>query len=562
MRRWLAVSLAAAAVAGGAYSLRTGAHPRHGEARASRHHHHRRHARSDARPAEAHARDAGVDAARAVPVVPAVTARAPVPLRRTPVPAAPEQPCVSLVRPDRDGRWVHAADVLPPMGFVPGDDLLTLVNRSPRFVLPPDYIPGDLVEIDTGLELPPTSCVPPHRQCLRRDAASALRVMLDAMAAASLPGHVHSAYRSFITQCGVFRKWSYGEGEGFCHATTSSAIAGHSQHQLGTAVDLFTEEWMHQYANPMRGGFGCTPGGRWIAEHAWEFGWVIPYPLPLAERAPGSDCRRRDGGDDVVDPRTGYRYEPWHLRYIGVDAAARFHAAWLDSGVSGPHEVTLEQWLRAEHGVDGDVDLPVCDGCSCGLCTTFHDGAPAAVGGAGARARAEPPRPTGPCGDRALLLGADGEPVPAEAPPTLTAAEARREYLGVRVLVTVAAPAHTVTQTPVTSQYAGVYGAGMTWRALQPFPQPRFATLARAYPDLRGAWRVALAPRGDASWPWRAALRNTATPAWVNGANLRLPVAQGLTHVEVVVPPVGDAVRVTLLRDGDPRGAVIEAPIR
>lgn len=474
----------------------------------------------------------------------------------------PEQPCLSLIRPDRDGRWIHAADVLPPLGFVDGDDLLTLVNRSPRFVLAPDYVPSDLVEVDTGLELPASACVPPRHQCLRRDAASALRVMLDAMAAAGMPGHVHSAYRSFVTQCGVFRKWSYGEGDGFCHATTSSAVAGHSQHQLGTAVDLFTEAWMHQFANPMRGGFGCTPGGRWLAEHSWEFGWVIPYPLPLAERAPGSDCRRRDGGDDVIDPRTGYRYEPWHLRYIGVDAAARFHAAWLDSGVGGPHEITLEQWLRTEHGIDADADLPVCDGCSCGLCTTFHDGAPpSVVGGAGARRHIEA-RPTGPCGDRALLLGSDGEPVMASTPPTLTAVEARREYLGVRVRVTVAAPAHTVTQTPVTSQYAGVYLSGMTWRALQPFPQARFASLARAYPDLRGAWRLGLAPRGDASWPWRAALRNTATPSWVNGTNLRLPVAQGLTHIEVIVPPMGDTVRVTLLRDGVAHGPVFEAPIR
>jgi len=562
MRRWLAISLVAAAVAGAAFSMRTGAHPRHVGARA-----HRAAARHRAHAARRAERgpDAGVDAAvvRIPAIAAAPAARVPEALRRVPVPEAPDQPCVSLVRPDRDGKWIAAADVLPPIGFVPGDDLLTLVNRSPRFVLPPTYIPSDLIEVGTGLQLAPTSCVPPHHQCLRRDAASALRVMLDAMAAAGHPGHVHSAYRSYITQCGVFRKWSYGEGQGFCHATTSSAIAGHSQHQLGTAVDLFTEQWMHTFSNPMRGGFGCTPGGRWIAEHAWEFGYVIPYPLPLAERAPGSDCRRRDGGDDGVDPRTGYRYEPWHLRYIGVDAAARFRAAWLDSGVGTPAEITLEQWLRAERGVDADVDLPVCDGCSCGLCTTFHDGAaPVVVAARSARHRPAAPQPTGPCGERSLLLGRDGEPVPADGPPTITLVEARREYLGVRVLVTVAVPAHTVTQTPVTSQYAGVYGAGMTWRALQPFPQPRFTALARAYPDLRGAWRIALAPRGDASWPWRAALRNTATPAWVNGANLRLPAQPGTTRVEVIVPPMGDAVRVTLLRDGAAAGPPFEAPIR
>ena len=96
-------------------------------------------------------------------------------------------------------------------------------------------------------------------------------------------------------------------------------------------------------------------------------------------------------------------------------------------------------------------------------------------------------------------------------------------------------------------------------------PQARRAwpgALARAYPDLRGAWRLALAPRSGDAWPWRAALRSTATPAWVNGANLRLPTLQGLTTVEVIVPPIGDMVRVALMRDGRVEGPVREVAIR
>ncbi len=486
----------------------------------------------------------------------------PRPLQRTTPSPSQAQPCGVLTRGDRDGRWVDVNDVLPAYGFVDGDDLLTIVNRSPRFVLSPEYAPTDLVEIETGVPRRASECVPHHAQCLRREAAESLRVMLTQMETAGFPGHVHSAFRSFERQCEVFRDWSRSEGQNFCRATTSSAIAGHSQHQLGTAIDLFSQAWANG-GEMMRPGFGCTPAGRWIAEHAWEFGFVLPYPLALDQREAGATCRHRS--EDIVDPRTGYSYEPWHLRYIGVEAAARFHRAWEASGPDTATEITLEQWLRQERNVDADVDLPVCDGCACGLCTTFHDGAPAPRpatrdGQRAERSSGAPPRATGPCGTRALLIGADGTPVRASASPRLLSAEAHRESMGVRVRVSIEVPAHTVTQTPVTSRDGAVYGPDATWRAVA--PRRRRGSLARAYPDLRGAWRLALGPRHGDAWPWRAALMPSTTPGWVNGATLRLPSPAGTINVEVVVPPVGDLVRLTLMRDGRAEGAAIEAVIR
>lgn len=518
-------------------------------------------------PHPSRARDAGAptDASvpRALPRPPRESRDArprPRALQRTPPRPAQPQPCGTLSRGDRDGRWVHASDVLPAYGFVDGDDLLTIVNRSPRFVLSPEYAPTDLVDIESGAPHTAAECVPRVAHCLRREAAEALRLLLEQMAAAGYPGHVHSAFRSFDRQCEVFRDWSHTAGQSFCRATTSSAIAGHSQHQLGTAVDLFTQQWANA-GQMMRPGFGCTPAGRWIADHAWEFGFVLPYPIALEERAEGTTCRHR--AEDIIDPRTGYSYEPWHLRYIGTESAARFRRAWEASGPGSAAEITLEQWLRQERNVDADVDLPVCDGCSCGLCTTFHDGAaPAPPSGVSpsSRGREAPGRTTGPCGGRALLIGADGAPVRAAAPPRIESAEAHREAMGVRVRITLTIPAHTVTQTPVTSRDAAVYGPDATWRALA--PSRRRTSLPRAYPDLRGAWRLALAPRHGDAWPWRAALRSASTPSWVNGATMRLPALAGTVNVEVVVPPVGDLVRVTLMRDGHPEGAVREVEVR
>lgn len=511
-------------------------------------------------------RDAGTDADASVPRVvqrPPREARdartRPRALQRTPPRPSQVQPCGTLSHGDRDGRWIHTSDVLPPFGFVDGDDLLTIVNRSPRFVLSPEYAPTDLVDIESGAPHTAAECVPRVAQCLRREAAEALRLLLEQMSAAGYPGHVHSAFRSFDRQCEVFRDWSRTAGQSFCRATTSSAIAGHSQHQLGTAVDLFTQQWANA-GQMMRPGFGCTPAGRWIADHAWEFGYVLPYPIALEERAEGTTCRHR--AEDIIDPRTGYSYEPWHLRYIGTESAARFRRAWEASGPGSASEITLEQWLRQERNVDADVDLPVCDGCSCGLCTTFYDGAApeAPTSGTPTRSRSTAGRTTGPCGDRALLIGADGTPLRASAPPRIDAVEAHREAMGVRVRVTLTIPPHTVTQTPVTSRDAAVYGPDATWRALA--PSRRRTSLPRAFPDLRGAWRLALAPRHGDSWPWRAALRSTSTPSWVNSATLRLPALAGAVNVEVVVPPVGNLIRVALMRDGRIEGPTSEVEVR
>ncbi len=560
MRRWKLSLLLSIAGAWAAYPLVTAQPRRHGASAASSGERPRAPVDASAPAPDATVTRADASVTRAPRERSGARAERPRPLLRAVPSPTQSQRCVTLTHGDRDGRWVHPDDVLPPLGFVDGDDLLTIVNRSPRFVLSPDYAPDDLIEIETGEPHTADECTPAHRHCLRREAAESLRLMLESMAATGHVGHVHSAFRSFGRQCEVFRGWSRSTGQDFCRATTSSAIAGHSQHQLGTAIDLFTRDWANR-GEMMRAGFGCTPAGRWIAEHAWEFGYVLPYPMPLAERVQGSICRHH-GAEGPIDPRTGYRYEPWHLRFIGVEAAARFHRAWAASGPDTARELTLEQWLRQERGVDADVDLPVCDGCACGLCTTFHDGAPPPTPSpsAGARTRPATPRPTGPCGDRALLIGPDGEPARAASSPRIEQVQARRESMGVRVIVTLSVPGRTVTQTPVTSRAGASYRPDATYTAVA--PSTRVGALPRAYPDLRGAWRLALAPRSGDAWPWRAALRSTSTPAWVNGANLRLPTLQGITTVEVIVPPVGDVVRVALMRDGRVEGPVRETLIR
>jgi zinc D-Ala-D-Ala carboxypeptidase len=418
------------------------------------------------------------------------------------------------------------------VAFVDGDDLLALVNRSPTGALSPDYAPRDLVDIR---DLSPRSageCDGAHT-CLRRDAAVALRSMLDAMKAAGMPGRVESAFRGFSTQCWVFDGWAAKAHGGFCEATTQSALPGHSQHQLGTTVDMFTTDWAASGA-VFRDGFGCTPGGKWLDDNAFTYGFVLPYPIDPDDRKDGSRCAARWDRPVPIDPKTGYKHEPWHLRFVGADAATRVHDAWKASGPGTPGEITLEQWLRSQRALAGDSELPVCDGCECGACATMAaDGEKA------------------PCSDASLQLDSAGRAVaPAEA-PHLVDASIEPAQGGVRIVdVKVHAPAHTLTQPPVTTPQEPTYDAAATFMALAPYA----GTQPHHYDDLPGAWRIAIEPSLAAAtrWPWRASLARADLEATWNRANLLLPARAGdaVVQVRIALPANVHAVRVTLLHDG------------
>jgi D-alanyl-D-alanine carboxypeptidase len=368
---------------------------------------------------------------------------------------------------------------------------------------------------------------------LRREAYAGLDRMLAQMRSDGVPGRVESAFRGFTTQCWVFSSWASKARGGFCEATAQSALPGHSQHQLGTTVDLFTVDWAAR-GPVFRDGFGCTPGGQWLDEHAWTYGFIVSYPLHPDDRRDGSRCLARPGRTVPIDPKTGYKNEPWHLRFVGVDAAARFHEAWLASGPGTPDEITLEQWLRTQRGLAGDAELPVCDRCQCGACATF----------------ASDDEKT-PCGEASLRLGADGRVIaPPEEPRILGVGTAAAPGGGVVVEVRVHAPAHAPTQTPVTTEEGPTYEDEATYAALVPYPD----TKPHRYDDLPGAWRIAIEPdpHGEKRWPWRASLAKPDLAKTWNRANVVLPAKAGDATVRVRVVPRGatQRLRVTLLRDG------------
>ncbi|HHX73789.1 MAG TPA: M15 family metallopeptidase, partial [Firmicutes bacterium] len=180
-----------------------------------------------------------------------------------------------------------------------GDYLLALVTKQTSLG---EYEPADLVEIPREL----WANEYPYK--LREEACQQLLAMWEAAKSEEAAFLVTSAYRSYSTQKRLFANYAASHGE--AKANTFSARAGQSEHQLGTAVDLV------QPGHVLTESFGETAAGKWLAENSWKYGFVMSYPKGAAGI-------------------TGYIYEPWHFRYIGVENAA----AWKEAGV------TLTEWL-------------------------------------------------------------------------------------------------------------------------------------------------------------------------------------------------------------------------
>ena len=166
--------------------------------------------------------------------------------------------------------------VEPQVTYING---ILIANKS--YPLPSDYNPGT----------DPT-------------AKAALDTMIAAAAQENISLWSRSGFRSYDTQKILYD--SYARRDGAAAADRYSARPGYSEHQTGLAFDL----------NSLSQSFAETAEGKWLAAHCTEYGFIIRYPKDK---------------EDV----TGYLYEPWHVRYLGIDTAK----AVADSGL------TLEEYL-------------------------------------------------------------------------------------------------------------------------------------------------------------------------------------------------------------------------
>ena len=240
----------------------------------------------------------GLDAGPASPAPtppPALDALGPERITASLALARPAQP-VLAVRYEAALVADHCADrdlAAPPTS----DVVFTILDRS--YALPAGYAPEDLVAAATA-GLTGSSGTRLVRQVILDDLAG----MRGAWEAAGLSVIVESAYRSYASQAATFYSWT--ERLGQAAALLRTARPGHSEHQLGTAIDVTSPGWTGRF-----GDWAVESAeGAWMAEHAWEYGFVMSYPA--------------DG-----QAQTCYGYEPWHYRWIGRDAAAAYRASGL-----------------------------------------------------------------------------------------------------------------------------------------------------------------------------------------------------------------------------------------
>jgi D-alanyl-D-alanine carboxypeptidase len=264
-------------------------------------------------------------------LIPLVPTRAPALLAEARTEAGGSGPLSSLaVRLQGE----HSAVTRDPSGHaaavfgVPAEEariLLLAVDR--QRALPEGYRPPDLVWVGGRM--------------VRAIARPDLLAMIESASSEGVDLAPISAYRGPDEQALAFESAIWGamarangeidRSEAEHRTARFVAPPGHSQHQLGTAIDFST--WEINYAVQPR--FAETEAGRWLEQHAWQFGFVLSY------------TRLGEG-------RSGYAYEPWHYRWIGRELAAVLHH---DGYLEHP-TLVVDDYLRAVEEIVTVEGLP------------------------------------------------------------------------------------------------------------------------------------------------------------------------------------------------------------
>ena len=178
-----------------------------------------------------------------------------------------------------------------PYDLLMTSDYIVLTNKEN--LLSEDYIPPDLVK----LTCKKISSDPIQ---MREVAANALSDMFAAAKEDGIILYAHSGYRSYRTQKTMYSnrlKKNNGKDDGVV------AYPGSSDHQTGLGIDIINKAGI---GKKFTTAFAETKEGKWVAENCWNYGFVIRY---------------QKNKEDI----TQIMFEPWHLRYVGVQVAQYMH---------------------------------------------------------------------------------------------------------------------------------------------------------------------------------------------------------------------------------------------
>jgi D-alanyl-D-alanine carboxypeptidase len=172
-------------------------------------------------------------------------------------------------------------------------DILMINNKV--YKLPDKYVPNDLVTISNRYAYG-------TNPQLRKEAYDAFVNMFNAAKLENLTIIINSAYRSYDYQVNLYNQYLKNYGQDY--TDKYAARPGHSEHQTGLTVDVTTYG-----ANA--DNFDKTEVFTWLQNHAHEYGFILRYPK---------------GKEEI----TGYQYESWHYRYLGIETATKVH----DEGIT------------------------------------------------------------------------------------------------------------------------------------------------------------------------------------------------------------------------------------
>ena len=199
----------------------------------------------------------------------------------------------------------------PPKYSIDEADSIWVVVNKQRQISPLRYTPTNLVFPN----FPRPKIQNPFGLQLRQEAAVATAAMAKAMKDGGAGTLIlNSGFRTYKNQKGLYNRTR--DTRGLAVAEKLSARPGHSEHQLGLAADFSARG----QGCVIMVCFGKTEAGIWLAENAHEYGFVLRYPKGYK-------------------PITGFQYEPWHFRYVGVELATEMKT----KGIS-----TLEEFWGLE----------------------------------------------------------------------------------------------------------------------------------------------------------------------------------------------------------------------
>jgi D-alanyl-D-alanine carboxypeptidase len=227
------------------------------------------------------------------------SAPSPTPSAAAVIPASPALTATPFPLPTADPVVIACNQRKPA-----ADDLLVVITAA--FGISPEYVPKGLLQLDQYL---PYSAVYSPQVRVRKVLVEPLVRLIKDMRTAGLKPVIRSGYRGYHDQVATYERW---QQENPDRAGLISAIPGHSEHQLGLAVDFYSPELPDLVGDPAmvyHSAFDETSEGKWLAQNAHRYGFSLSYPLE-------------------AQAWTGLTYEPWHFRYVGVELATYLH----DSG--------------------------------------------------------------------------------------------------------------------------------------------------------------------------------------------------------------------------------------